>query len=217
MREHIEQLTSQVHLLIQNKLALNHLDFVRDLSGVHARLKNLLKRAEDVELEISSLKPALSRLGCVVQDPPNGGRARSPGESETPGQAGWKTLRITVDWHANGVNRVEETICEFTSAASLVAFLGRLLDEFGHSALSPMTAIRMHNGPLLSRSPATDFTDPSTGRLLSHKSLRGTGYWVLTHGSTATKLDAIARVAERLLPAPGSVRCDELDTMEVCW
>lgn len=76
------------------------------------------------------------------------------------------------------------SFCLPTAAETMAEFLAKVVERCGRDALDQMTKLKINRGPLVSRSPATDFLNQTKGNLYAHKKLRGTDAFALTHSST---------------------------------
>jgi hypothetical protein len=88
------------------------------------------------------------------------------------------------------------------------------VEELGPDALQKLVRIRVNRGPLLSKSPKTDFLNQTQGRVYGHKRLRGTDYFVLTHSQTSQKADDLIRVCGVLGLVRGSVQVRVVDRVD---
>lgn len=136
-------------------------------------------------------------------------------EPEEMGRARPQTLHLKIDWQANHRPHGEEEICEHTAAATMATFISRVIQELGDQAIKKLEAIRINRGPLISRMPARDFVNQAQGRLYGHKKIRGTDYYLLTHSSTAQKLEDIRRICRVLGLVPGSVQIEQIDRQNI--
>ncbi len=203
--------------LMQDHLENQNFDDVTALSPILSRLKDLQRRREAVEREVSEIEAALSHTnGIQTQQrlaellPHNADE-----EQVDPGRARPQTLCIRIEWQANKRPHGPEEICEHTAAATMAFFIGRIIQEFGDQAIKKLESIRINRGPLISKTPAKDFINQAQGRLYGNKRIRGTEYYLLTHSSTAQKCDDIKRICRVLGLAPGSVHVEQLDRQNV--
>ncbi len=123
--------------------------------------------------------------------------AAADDEHDEAGRARPQTLRIKIDWQANHRQHAQEEICEQTAAATMAALVSRLIQELGPEAVRKLEPIRINRGPLISKTPAKDFVNQVQGRLYGNKKIRGTDFYLLTHSSTAQKLDSAAAASRR--------------------
>ena len=210
MNTRIENLLSEIATQMQGCLAKRDFESVTKFSTLLNRVQILQKRAIELNSELSDIETTLKgghgdtapkkvteilqKLGPASEDP------------EEFGRAGHQTLRIEIDWRANGKAHEKEIIFLPRACDSMVHFLNRVVEEFGQDAVQKLTHIRINRGPLLSKTPARDFLNRTQGRLYSHKRLRGTDYFVLTHSQTSQKLEDVNRICRVLGFAPGSVQ-----------
>lgn len=125
---------------------------------------------------------------------------------EESGRAERKTLRIEIDWRANGKAHENEVILLPKAAESLAKFISRLAEELGPDVLQKLSRLRVNRGPLLSKSPSADFVNQAQGKLYGHKRVPTTDYYVLTHSQTSQKVEDLERVCRVVRLAPGSVQ-----------
>jgi hypothetical protein len=218
MNERIEHLLGEIGKLMQGHLAKRDFDSVTQLSALLSRVRQLQKRATELEGEVSEIETSLKGMNGkitseqVAQIVPQ--LAENEGDAFEAGRAGPQTLRIEVDWKANGRQRDKELILQPKAGDSMVAFLSRLVEELGQDALQKLIRIRVNRGPLLSKSPKTDFLNQAQGKVYGHKRLRGTDYFVLTHSQTSQKADDLSRICRVLGLVPGSVQIQAVDRAE---
>jgi hypothetical protein len=218
MKQQIESLQAKIGKLMQDHLATRDFNTVTLLSPLLSRVQELQKRSTDLEREVLEIettlkglngKPTPQRVAEVIpqltaayEDAEEGGRGRP------------QTLRIKIDWKANGRSRESETVCHPTAAASMAAFVARLAEELGPEALQKLARIRINRGPLLSKTPATDFLNQAQGTLYGHKKLKGTDQYILTHSQTSQKVDDLNKICRVLGLKPGSVQIEKIDRFD---
>lgn len=212
MKQRIEQLLESIGKLMQGHLAKREFDAVTQLSTLLARVQQLQKRATELEADVSEIEASLKAINGkstseqVAELVPR----LSASEAEDAGRAGPQTLRIEIDWRANGRQREKEVILQPMAADSMVLFLSRLVEELGQDALQKLR-IPVNRGPLISKSPKTDFLNRAQGKMYGNKRLPGTDYFVLTHSQTSQKVDDLNRVCKALELVPGSVQIRTVD------
>jgi hypothetical protein len=218
MNDEINGLLRKVGKLMQDQLAAQNFDAATKLSPLLSRLQDLQKRAEVIAGELSEIQSALNQVNGrqspqrVAELLPQWTRDEEPEEAS---RALPHTLRLKIDWHANRIQHETEEICEHTAAAGMAIFIGRLIHEFGDQALKKLEAVRINRGPLISRTPAKDFINATQGKLYGHKKIPGTDYFLLTHSSTAQKLEDIRRICRVLGLVPGSVQGEQIDRQSI--
>lgn len=210
MKTRIEKLLGEIGTLMQGHLSKSEFQSVSQLSPLLARLQSFQKRAMELDGEISEIESAIKTLNgktspqLVAEIDPH--LIYTNGDSDDFGRAGPQTLRIEVDWKANGKAHEKEVILLPKASDSMVKFLGRVVEEFGQDSLQKLSRIRINRGPLISRTPATDFLNQAQGKVYVHKRLRGTDFFVLTHSQTSQKIDDINRICLVLGLFPDSVQ-----------
>jgi hypothetical protein len=210
MKTRIEQLLEEIGTLMQGHLSKRDFQSVTHLSTLLARLQSLQKRATELDGEISEIETTIGALNGkttpqkVAEIVPQ--LVHTNGDSEDFGRTGPQTLRIEVDWKANGKTHEKELILLPKAGDGVVKFLSRVIEEFGPDALQKLSRVKINRGLLLSKTPATDFLNQAQGKVYAHKRLRGTDYYVLTHSQTSQKMDDIIRICRVLGFVPGSVQ-----------
>jgi hypothetical protein len=208
MKQRIENILNKVGERMEEYLAKKDFGSTTNLSPLLARAQQLQRHYADLERDVCEIEETLAgmdgksdgqRASHLIPPP------RRASNSAQTNRAPPKTLRIQINWKANGRNHDKEEICFRTAADGMVVFLGRLVEEFGNDALQKMLRIPANRGPLLSKSPFSDFLNQTTGNPYSHKRLRGTEYYVLTHSETPEKVEILTRVCQVLRLTPGSI------------
>lgn len=210
MKTRIEKLLTDTGALMQGHLSKSEFESVTRLSTLLTRLQLLQKRATELEGEILEIESTIKGLNGktapqkVAPLAPQSGHADE--DSEDFGRAGPQTLRIEIDWKANGKTHEKEIILLPKAGDAVVKFLSRVIEELGQDALQKLSRVKINRGLLLSKTPATDFLNQAQGKVYAHKRLRGTDYYVLTHSQTSQKMDDINRICRVLGFVPGSVQ-----------
>ena len=168
-------------------------------------------------------QPAQHPAGGVVGDTP-GGTPHTESEPDT--EAGENApagatggLKIVVDWGALDVDRETQTFSGGPASELIVKLLVELIRAFGQSMEQKLTELEVIRFPL-SRSPATTFLNPATGRPYGSICLPGTDLHFCPHSSTPEKARRLTELFSRLtLPdggnfPEGSVECSiEAETL----
>lgn len=213
MKKRIEDLLEKLEETMHDHSKKYDFDAVTHLVPLRSRLKELHKRNLELEGEVSEIERALK--GINGKATLHSVAALVPQINTTHGREGLRgkpqTLRIIIDWKANKKNHDQEVVCLPTAAGSMVAFFNRLVEEFGDDALTKLRRIRVNRGPLLSKSPSTDFVNRAQGNLYGHSPLGETGDFVLTHSSTPQKVDDLNRISRVIGLVPGSVKVEAID------
>ena len=219
MKQQIETLQARIGKLMQDHLATHDFNTVTLLSPLLSRVQALQNRNIELEREVSEIETTLKGL--------NGkGTSQKVAELIPPLTAAYEeehdsargrtqTLRLKIDWKANGRTHESETICQPTAAASMTAFVARVLEELGQEALQKLTRVRINRGPLLSKTPATDFLNQAQGKLYGHKRVKNTEFYVLTHSPTTQKIDDINKICRVLGLKAGSVQIETIDRLDI--
>jgi len=214
MQKRIDNLLTEVGQQMQARLANRDFDSVTTISKLLSRIQQLQKRAIELETDVSetegiltdlNIKSVLAQKSEALEEISNTKR----GEDDVR-RADQKTLRIEVDWQANGKSHERETICYPKAGDVMVKFLSQVVSLFGQDTLQKLTRIRINRGPLLSKTPTVDFLIKAQGKPYGHKRLSGTDYFVLTHSPTAQKAQDLERVCRILGLVPGSVSIREI-------
>jgi len=219
MKQQIENLQVKIGKLMQDLLARHDFDTVSRLSPLLARTQEFERRNTELEQQVSEIENTLTAFNGksgakkVADLVPQLTTACQQEEEERRGRL--HTLRIKVNWRANGRDRDAEEIYEHTAAASMASFVARLIQEFGDDAVQKLSRMRVNRGSLISRSPAKDFVNQAQGKLYGHKKLRGTEYYILTHSQTSQKVEDLNRVCRVLGLVDGSVEIDKIDRLQI--
>ena len=167
MKNRIENLLIQVGGLMQRHLSKSEFESVTRLSTLLARLQLLQKRAFELDGEITEIESTVKGLSGmnatqrIAEIAPVVGH--SNGDSPSEGRVRPQTLRIEIDWRANGKDREREIIFGPKAADCMTKFFRRVVDEFGEDALQKLRRIQVNRGPLLSEKPQTDFLNQAQG------------------------------------------------------
>jgi hypothetical protein len=210
MKTRIEKMLTSTGELMQRHLSKSDFESVTRLSTLLSRLQLLQKRAAELDGEISEIESTIKGLNGKTTSQKVAEIAplvtHTDDHSEDFGRAGPQTLRIEIDWKANGKTHEKELIILPKAGDGVVKFLSRVVEEFGQDALQKLSRVKINRGLLLSKTPATDFLNQAQGKVYAHKRLRGTDYYVLTHSQTSQKMDDINRICRVLGFVPGSVQ-----------
>jgi hypothetical protein len=107
-----------------------------------------------------------------------------------------------------GEIRVEER----TAAGTMAVFLQRIEAAFGTDVYAKLNSIRTARGPLVSKQPQLDFMNPRRRQVYAHHPLGTSGWYVITHSSTAEKVEHLHRVFRVVGISPGAYRVVTRDT-----
>jgi hypothetical protein len=213
MKQQIENLQKSIGRLMQEHLSNAEFDTVTILSPLLARVQELQKRNADIECEVAEIESTLkaakgkAQTQKVAELVPQ--LTAAYGNGEEAGRGRPQTLKISIDWKANERNKEPEVICENTAAASMAAFVGRAIQEFGQDALIKLERVRINRGPLISKTPAKDFVNRAQGILYGHKKIKGSDYYILTHSQTSQKVEDLNKVCRVLGFVTGSVQIEQ--------
>jgi hypothetical protein len=215
IKDRIEHLLGEIGILMKGHLDKRDFDSVTQLAPLLSRVQQLQKRAAELDGEVSEIETSLKAMnGKITSERVAELVPRSVGKEEDGaerGRAGPQTLRIEIDWKANGKQREREIILQPIAGDGMEKFLSRLVEELGEDAIQKLRRVRVNRGPLLSRSPETDFLNQTQGKVYAHKRLRGTDYFVLTHSQTSQKADDLGRICRVVGLVPGSVQIRVVD------
>jgi hypothetical protein len=175
MKDRIENLLNKIGRLMQEHLSNRKFDSVTQVSTLLAKVQQLQRRAAELDDEVSEMEAMLTKGdGKSVREKvaeialPI---SHNGDDEDIGGRSGPQTLRIEIDWKANRRNHDKEVILLPKAADGMVTFLSRAIDEFGQEALQKLIRMRINRGPLLSKSPATDFLNQAQGRMYGHRLL----------------------------------------------
>jgi hypothetical protein len=217
MKTQIIGLLESIGGRMQEELANKNFGEVSNLAVYLKKTEGLLSRARTLEAEYLELEAELGTSNATEQvssNPAQVGINQSfPKRSQS--RAENKTMRIEIDWHANGRPRSKEVIASPMAADGMATFLARIIEELGPESLNTLAQIRINRGPLISKSPAEDFTNRKNGKTYNHKEIGTTGYYVLTNNQTSEKIDALKYVCRKLGLVPGSVKFTELSKKDL--
>jgi hypothetical protein len=180
------------------------------------RIRQFNDKLDEIEHEIPRLKEALTNFSTQRENPVATRSTPMPstpiranGQHKSPG----KKIRIEVDWSRIGKDKTngKEVICEHKASDSLTKFVIRLYQEIGEGILPKLNQVRISRGPLVSKSPQTDYVNNSTGILFQHQPVLETGYHVLTHSSNNEKIGYISKACQALRLPIGMVTAEELE------
>lgn len=214
MKNQIENIRNKIGAIMQERLVNDDFETVTTLGPLLARVQTLQKRYGDMEREILEIESALTttQASSETEDV-----AKSESHRTEPHRNGSdlarglpQTLKIQIDWKANKRNKKAEEICRNTAAATMAAFIGRLVEELGEDCLAKLAQVRINRGPLISKVPAKDFVNQSKGTLYGHQKLNGCDYYILTHSPTSQKVEDLNNICRLLGFVPGSVQIEQV-------
>jgi hypothetical protein len=122
-----------------------------------------------------------------AENQPDGNAAPTP-----PGR-----LRIKINWQALGLDRQDQTIRENQSSDSIVKLLVELIGVFGESLKQQLTELPVVRYPL-SRRPAVDFVNASTGQQFSSIPLPETDLHFCPQSDNREKVKRLSKLVSRL-------------------
>jgi hypothetical protein len=193
----INQLLKKIELAARG----GEIDEVTRLSTVLNQAKELAKRKKAVVEDEKRLQKLLSlRNGASL-------RADSPATFQRTQHGPRGGLIVEFALPKQGRIRLEER----TAAATLTTLLRHLVDEFGSAILPKLRGIRTARGPLVSSQPKVDFLNPRRNQVYASHRIAGTEYDVITHSSTAEKVEHVQRVFRAVGIEPHSYRIETRD------
>src|SRR6266567_1750236 len=206
MQNRIENLQKNIGKTLQACLARQDFQSVTHISPLLARVQDLQKRTQQLDGEISEVESAVQSLNSnpAPEKTAQIAAAALPLAEEdlASGRAGPQTLKIQVNWQTLGKGTETEVICLPTAAETMTEFLAKLVERCGRDVLEKMTTFKINRGPLVSRSPATDFVNQTKGNLYAHKKVRATDAFALTHSSTPQKIEDLQKLCRVLRFVP---------------
>ena len=159
------------------------------------RLSQLARRVQEISSQMMSLADEFGRIETSVQPGATSETSQvlTPTGSETLGStpAFQGEVLVEIDWALCGVSRSKAKVSARKMSETLVQYIAELKSALGNQVLEKLTGFRVSRGPLVSKNPAHDFLNSSTNTTYAHHRIDGTDYYVLTHSSTAEKMDAI--------------------------
>jgi hypothetical protein len=102
-------------------------------------------------------------------------------------------MAVVIRWDLLGKGD-RETIRASTAAATLVHVVSRLDEVLGADTLKKLAEYRVSRGPLVSDNPGRDFVNGRNGDIYTNHPIPGTNYCVLTHSSTAQKMQDLKKL-----------------------
>lgn len=216
--DRIEKNLDVIGNLMTQHLSRRDFGSVAQMSALLTRIQQLRKRAEELDGELCDVESSIK--GLNVNHPLHKEEELVTGVAEEiedqgySGRSGPQTMRIEIDWKANGKNLDREIILLPNAGDGIVRFLSRLVEEFGQDTLQKLPRIPINRGPLLSKTPSKDFLNRAQGKPYTHKRLPGTDYFVLTHSSTSQKIDDVRRISEKIGLAAQSIQVRQMSRSE---
>lgn len=209
MNVKIKNLQSDILELISAAAIAGDVDRTLKLSALSAQVKELLTACTKIEFEFQEIERRVSLLREGANISENDGIADEDGEIIENGvQRERAQLQIQIDWGMNGFPYKKEVICEKMATNSMVRLFGRLYEVLGNRVLEQGSGFRISRGPILSKSPSTDYINSSTNTLYQHKKLGKTGFYVLTHSSNEEKVKVLQQFLSSLNLKVGSFKVE---------
>ncbi|MDP3852042.1 MAG: hypothetical protein Q8Q59_16185 [Luteolibacter sp.] len=217
MKTQINNLLEEIGQQMQQELTTKNFRNVANLAIFLKRAESLQSRTLALETEFEELQAELdasnaTEKGDSISHPSNGYQS-APRKVQS--RAENKTLRIEIDWSANGRPKDMEVIALPMAADGMATFLARMIEELGPDSIDKLAQVRINRGPLISNYPDKDFVNRKNGKKYGHKEIGKTGYYVLTNNQTSEKRDALKQVCGKLGLIPGSVKIRELPKNEL--
>ena len=185
---------------IEDAARTGQVDEIERLTGILTRAKDVARRKEAALREERTLAELMqSRNGSVAPS-----FSASPGSIRRGARGG---LVVEVTLPKEGRIRIEES----TGAETLTALVQRLVGEFGPEVLLKLQGIRTARGPLVSKQPKIDFLNPRRNQVYASHRVPESEHHVITHSSTAEKVEHIHRVFRALGIQPQSYRIETSD------
>jgi hypothetical protein len=199
MKDRLNVFVANVADSMKEALRGSRYDSVPNLSSFLERGRRLQGQYSVIEREVQELEAAFAQIksSSVAEAPLREYDLSSNGDRAEP-----TTLRITIDWQANGKHQNKEVIVSSKATEAFVRFIARLSEEYGRTALELLSQVRVNRGPLISRNPQRDFGS------YQNKGIRGTDFFLLTHSSTPEKAEVVKRVSSILELVAGSVQVE---------
>ena len=185
--------------------------------------RHFIEMAQWSDQDIKQRGLELARIVARIWPRPSGGPgyitpAPTPPEQgefvdvETGEQRrGGSKLLIRIRWSRLGKALPDEQIHEATSAASMVAFVEKLIRVFGDQMAQQLKHIPVNLGFPLSENPTVDFLNRTSGTPYSHAPIQGTGLYLCTKSSTPDKHRSLLRLIARLDFPPDGVEVSLVD------
>jgi len=206
VKEEIDEIAATVLELLGEEAKKKNIAGVSRLAPLPPRLLELQKKVRGIEKEVDEIKGLLAsfQAPALRMD----GETRDPNRSDPKNR---KKIKITLDWAKMGRFGPPEVICEYKSSETMVKWARRLFEVLGLKVLEKLATFRVRRGPLITQTPEIDYRNSSGDMPYQYSQIQDTGFYILTHSSTAEKI-AIIRDACRFLGFPSdALLVEEVD------
>ena len=217
MKTQIEDLLEDIGRQMQARLSNKNFGEIAHLANYLNKAESIKQRVIILETELAEIKASLCATNEEGGSVPKYSQKNNnpPIQRKAFGRAENKTIRIEINWEANGKSNGHEVIALPMAADGMAAFLARVIEEVGHNSIQKLARIRISRGPLISKSPDRDFVNQKNGKLYNHKNIPRTEYSVLTNNQTSEKVEALKQACREVGLVEGSVKITELNKSDL--
>lgn len=216
METRLTNLLLNVGKVMQDRLAVNDFDTVTFLSPLLSKLQQIQKQQTTMSRELDEVEETLKSVNSTGLNGSHRPTVLNEVDHSTTGarRRERRTLRITIDWRANGRDKDTETIKDYNAARAMTSAFRRVVDELGPEAMQKLARVRVGRGPLLTRDPQVDFKMPN-GKLYGHMPFPTSDYFILTHSDNEQKVRDIEQICHRVLGLKaGSISIEQISPLD---
>ena len=188
MTSDVRRLIDEVSEQIKMRTATADFETVAKLAKMAATLQGLLEEAGRIEVSLELIEQDFSefRGNAIASSTPMEVSQSFPnGPLSGPVTADTVPITVVVRWS----NERQERIACSTAAATMRELLERALVHLPVEDFEKLSLVRTGRGPLISRSPQTDFVNKVSGGSYTYHQLARSPWFVITHSSTQEKID----------------------------
>ena len=178
-----------------------------DLAEI-TRLSKMAQRVQAIEAQVGVLNQELRQIENSLGI---GRGSAAPTETkpsfnlENASAAASGDMVVEVNWSLCKIDRPNARISDRKVSDTMVSFMEELQAALGIEALRKLSAFKVSRGPLVSQNPQTDYVNNATGAIYVNHPIGHTGFYVLTHSSTAEKVAALVEAWRFLGLTPGAL------------
>ncbi len=218
MKSELLEIHKEAMALIEQFAKRGDASRISRVASIANNIQQLQMQLVHVEQEIPRIKESLAGYKANREDQAatDSSKSTDPHASGHDGDEGEKKLRIQMDWSRLGKPGGKENISENTSSDTMTKWAVRLYQQFGVQILQKLAAFRIGRRPLISNRPQEDFFNKKKGTPYSNQPILDSGYYILTHSDTHTKINYISRACKFLGFHVGAVIVDEI-VKETIW
>ena len=205
------ELLSQIQARILDATRVGAYDQVRDLSVLAQRVTVI---ANDFATTCDEWETFVRNHQQQTNDGTRSAASpdRESGQLRNPHKAPSPSIRpddfvIELHWPKTaGVSREDITAADTKASRCLVRFMERLYATLGDSGMQLAENVSTSRGPLVSRSPQTSYRNQRSDEIYSNHPIADSGWYVITHSSTAEKIRQLVDLGRALKLPPGALR-----------